>query len=250
MEHASSATSDLLKSGVAIVGRGRLGRALATALPAAGIPVLGPLGRGARCADAAAVLLCVPDREIAAAAAAVAPGRPVGHCSGAATLARLAPHEAFSLHPLLSVTADRPAPFAGAGCAVAGSTPRALDLARALAVALRMTPVEVADTDRALYHAAASMASNYLVALESAAAGLAARTGVPRELLAPLVRATVEHWAAQGPRALTGPIARGDHETVARQRAAVAERAPELLPLWDVMAERTAAIARAGGRPA
>lgn len=250
MERGSSAISDLLKSGIAIVGGGRLGRALVGALPAAGIPVSGPFGRGARCADAPVVLLCVPDREIAPAAAAVAPGRLVGHCSGAATLAPLAPHEAFSLHPLLAVTAGRAAGFAGAGCAVAGSTPRALALASALAAALHMRAVAVADADRALYHAAASMASNYLVTLESAAAGLAARIGVPRELLAPLVRATVEHWAAQGPRALTGPIARGDDETVARQRAAIAERAPELLPLWDVFVERTAALARVSETPA
>ncbi|MDE3171497.1 MAG: DUF2520 domain-containing protein, partial [Gemmatimonadota bacterium] len=224
-----------------MVGGGRLGRALSAALPAAGIPVRGPLGRGARVEDAAVVLLCVPDREIAAAAAAVPPGRLVGHCSGAATLAPLAPHEGFSLHPLLSVAAGRPAAFAGAGCAVAGATPRALDLARALAGTLRMTPVEVADADRALYHAAASVASNYLVTLESAAAELGARAGVPRELLVQLARTSMDHWAAQGARALTGPIARGDDETVARQRAAVAERAPELLPLWDALAERTAA---------
>jgi predicted short-subunit dehydrogenase-like oxidoreductase (DUF2520 family) len=247
VKHASSVTTDLLKSGIAIVGGGRMGRALAAAIPAAGIPVRGPFGRGASCDDASVVLLCVPDREIAAAAAAVVPGRLVGHCSGAATLAPLAPHEAFSLHPLLAVAADRPAPFAGAGCAVAGSTFRALDVARALAGALRMRAVEVADADRALYHAAASMASNYLVTLESAAADLAAATGVARELLVPLVRVTVDHWAALGARALTGPIARGDEETVARQRAAVAERAPDLLPLWDALAQRTATLARGVG---
>ena len=219
-----------------------MGRALAAVLPGAGIPVHGPLGRGERCEADGVVLLCVPDREIAAAAAAVAPGRLVGHCSGAATLEPLRPHEAFSLHPLMTVAAGRPAKFAGAGCAIAGSTERALDAARAIAAALRMHAVVVGDADRALYHAAASMASNYLVTLESAAAQLAARAGVPREMLVPLVRAAVETWAAAGAGALTGPIARGDRETVARQRAAVAERAPELLALWDAFVERTAAL--------
>ena len=58
------------------------------------------------------------------------------------------------------------------------------------------------------------------------------------------MRATVENWAADGPAALTGPIARGDEATVARQRDAVAERTPELLPLWDPLAERTREVAR------
>jgi len=59
------------------------------------------------------------------------------------------------------------------------------------------------------------------------------------------VRAAVENWARLGAReALTGPIARGDAATVARQRAAVAERAPDLLALFDAMADATAALAR------
>lgn len=220
-----------------------MGRALASALPAAGVPVRGPLGRGESCAEDAIVLLCVPDREIAAAARAVAPGRLVGHCSGAGTLEPLRPHEAFSLHPLMTVPFHRPALFEGAGCAIAGSTDRGLDVARGLAVALGMHPVLVADADRAVYHAAATMASNYLVTLESAAAALASQAGVPRALLVPLVRAAAEHWASAGDQALTGPIARGDTDTVARQRAAVAERAPDLLPLWDALVDRTAALA-------
>jgi predicted short-subunit dehydrogenase-like oxidoreductase (DUF2520 family) len=83
------------------------------------------------------------------------------------------------------------------------------------------------------------MASNYLVALEDAAARLLATTGASRELLVPLVRMTVENWARDGASALTGPIARGDEETVARQRAAVAERTPELLELFDALADST-----------
>lgn len=224
-----------------------MGRALAAAFPAVGIPVRGPLGRGESCAADRVVLLCVPDREIARAAAAVAPGRLVGHCSGAATLEPLAPHEAFSIHPLMTVSGDGPTVFDGAGCAVAGTTAGALAVARSLASALRMVSVDVADGDRALYHAAASMASNYLVTLESAAAELAERVGVERALIVPLARAALENWARSGSRALTGPVARGDEATVARQRAAVAERASELLPLWDAFVERTIALARPAG---
>jgi predicted short-subunit dehydrogenase-like oxidoreductase (DUF2520 family) len=228
----------------AVVGRGRLGSALAPALAAAGIEVDGPLGRGADLADAGAVLLCVPDGEIARAAQAIEPGPLVGHCSGAVGLDVLAGHEAFSLHPLMTVTSEG-ARFAGAGCAIAGATPRARRAAASMAHALGMKPVEIADEHRAAYHAAASMASNFLVTLEAAAERLARDAGADRELLAPLVRATVDNWAAHGAeRALTGPLVRGDEATVARQRAAVAQRAPELVELFDALAEATRRLAR------
>lgn len=231
----------------AIVGAGRLGRALAAGLREAGVDVDGPLGRGARCLDADVAILAVPDAQIANAAAAVAPGRLVGHCSGATTLDVLAPHEAFSLHPLMTVPADGPARLAGAAAAVAGSTPHARDLAHRLAFQLGLTPIDVADADRAAYHAAASIASNFLVTLEAAAERLAESAGVDRGALVPLVRATVENWAAMGgERALTGPIARGDHATVARQRAAIAERTPDLLELFDALAEATRSLAAQG----
>jgi predicted short-subunit dehydrogenase-like oxidoreductase (DUF2520 family) len=226
-----------------IVGRGRLGAALAAALRATGYSVEGPLGRGADGAGAHAVLLCVPDAQIAAAAANVAPGRLVGHCSGATGLAPLTPHEAFSFHPLMTVTAAG-AQFAGAGAAIAGATPRALAFAAGLASVLGMDAIEIVDDDRAAYHAAASIASNFLVTLEAAAERLAATTGTDRRLLVPLVRATVENWAELGPeRALTGPVARGDEATIARQRAAVAERTPELLALFDSLVEATRMLA-------
>ena len=227
---------------IAIIGDGRLGRALAAALRAADRPVSGPLGR---CPDvgSAHVLLCVPDGEIAAAAAAVPrlDGRLVGHVSGATTLEPLAPHDAFSLHPLMTVTGDAPAAFAGAGAAVAGSTEAARAFAEELAADLGMTTIEVPDADRAAYHAAASIASNFLVTLQAAAEQL---LGHDRDVLVPLVRATVENWAALGPeRALTGPIARGDEATVERQRATIADRAPELLPMFDALAGLTRDVA-------
>lgn len=220
-----------------------MGEALVAALDAAGVAVRGPLGRGAAGDDAAVVLLCVPDREIAAAAAGVAPGPLVGHVSASSPLDLLAPHERFALHPLLSVVGAG-ARFAGATCAIDGSTPRALSAARGLAERLEMRAIVVSESDRALYHAAASLASNYLVTLEWMAERLAARVGVDRGALAPLVRATVEQWVALGARgALTGPIVRGDMETAARQRAAVAAAAPDLLPAWDALAAATTALA-------
>ncbi len=160
--------------------------------------------------------------------AAIPAGAPVGHCSGATTLDVLAPHECFSLHPLMTVPADAPADvLTGAGAAVAGSTPRALALARGLAELLAMQPIEIAEADRAAYHAAACIASNFLVTLEGAAERVAATAGLSRELLVPLVRATVENWAALGPEAaLTGPVARGDepHDRASAGRARLSAR--------------------------
>jgi predicted short-subunit dehydrogenase-like oxidoreductase (DUF2520 family) len=223
-------------SRIAIIGRGRLGTALSAALRAAGRPVDGPLGRGEPPpATVEAVLLCVPDAEIASVAAGLPDGPLVGHCSGATPLTVLGERERFGLHPLMTVT-EEGAVFAGAGGAVGGSTPRALAFARALADDLGMNVVELDDEDRAAYHAAASIASNFLVTLESAAERM---LGHDRELLVPLVRATVENWARLGDAALTGPIARGDEETVERQRAAVEERAPELLAMFDALVDAT-----------
>jgi predicted short-subunit dehydrogenase-like oxidoreductase (DUF2520 family) len=231
---------------IAIVGRGRLGPALAGALRAAGHPVTGPLGRGADGAGADIALLCVPDAEIAAAARAIAPrgGLIVGHCSGATGLDALAPHEALGLHPLMTVTRQG-AVFAGAGAAIAGTTDRAEATARAIAESVGLRPFAMADEDRAAYHAAASIAANFLTTLEAGAERLAATAGVPRDALVPLVRAAVANWAALGGRdALTGPIARGDVAVVAHQRAAVEQRTPELLDLFDALAAATRALAK------
>jgi predicted short-subunit dehydrogenase-like oxidoreductase (DUF2520 family) len=224
---------------IAIVGGGRLGRALTAALRTAGVRVSGPHGRGFAGTAVDAVLLCVPDTEIAAAAAAIVPGPLVGHCSGATGLEALAPHEAFGLHPLMTVT-HVGADFAGAGAAVAGTTDRARNLATRLAQQLGMRPFALAEHDRAAYHAGASMASNFLVTLEEAAQRV---SGIERELLLPLVQATVERWAAEGAASLTGPIARGDEGTVIRHREAIADRAPDLLELYDVLADATRAVA-------
>lgn len=227
----------------AVVGRGRLGRALAAALAEAGHHVDGPLGRGADARGSDVALLCVPDAEIASAAAAVARGPVVGHSSGALGLEVLGERPRLSLHPLMTVT-EAGARFTGAGCAIAGSGDQALAVAERLARDLGMRPVHVDEDDRAAYHAAASVASNYLVTLQAAAERLAASAGLEREHLVALVRATVDNWAAMGSqRALTGPVARGDEATVDRQRAAVAERSPELLELWDAMTEATRELA-------
>jgi predicted short-subunit dehydrogenase-like oxidoreductase (DUF2520 family) len=225
----------------AIVGAGRLGTVLAAALsehPALrhGEPI--PAGTDV-------VLLCVPDGKIAEAAAAVEPGPLLGHCSGATGLDVFGDREGFSLHPLMSIPAGSEAGvLRGAGAAVDGTTEHALQVADTLAGALGMLATRVAPEDRVAYHAASAIAANFLVALEACAERLAATTGITRAQLAPLVLATAEHWARLGPEAaLTGAIARGDEDTVQRHRATVAERTPEILALWDELAEVTRAVA-------
>ncbi len=210
----------------------------------ASVPSLtGPFGRGFDGTGCDVVLLAVSDDEIARAAAVIAPGPVVGHCAGSLGVEVLAPHEAFAMHPLMTVAGDG-ARFACAGAAIAGSTERALQVARVLANALHMRPVEIADRDRAAYHAAASIASNFLVTLEDAAEVMLRTAGAGREILVPLIRATIDNWASLGsPAALTGPIVRGDEATVARQREAVLARAPELIALFDALCDRTRAIA-------
>ena len=237
---------------VGVVGAGRLGAALAGALAAAGVDVAGPLGRGERPEGCDAIVLCVPDAEIPAAAEAVAGAAPlVGHTSGATPLSALAPAggDGFGLHPLQTFApGDGPEAFAGAGCAVAGCTPAALAFAADLARTLGMTPFEIDEEGRAADHAAASIASNFLVTLLAAAERIAAGAGLEpaeaRKLLLPLVGRTLDNVAALGPeRALTGPVARGDDATVARQREAVAEVAPELLALFDELVRQTRELA-------
>lgn len=236
-----------------IVGVGRLGGSLVRAATDAGLEVAaaGRDDAAEAATGAEIVLLCVPDAEIAAAAEVAARAEPlprfVGHTSGATTLAALAPVAAagaatFSLHPLQSFADAGTTPH-GAPCAVTGSDPRALAVAKGLAGRLGMHPFEVAEESRAAYHAAASIASNFLVALEESAVELLRKAGIeePRELLAALVLRTAANWSERGPEALTGPIARGDEATVERQRAAIAETAPELLDLFDALAGRARA---------
>jgi predicted short-subunit dehydrogenase-like oxidoreductase (DUF2520 family) len=245
----TAATADPLR--VAVVGRGRVGAVMARALRQAGHEVEGPLGRDERPEGRIDVLLhCVPDAAIPAAAGALAGCAAfVGHTSGATPLTVLeaAGGEAFGLHPLQTI-AGPGSDLRGCGCAIAGRSAAARELATRLAVDLGMRPVEIADRDRPAYHAAASVASNFLLTLEAAAERIAAGAGIgaedARRLLGPLVLTTVENWLALGPEAaLTGPVARGDEATIAAQRAAVEETAPELLPLFDLLVERTALLA-------
>ncbi len=237
-----------------IIGAGRLGRSIAAAQVAtdAAPPVL--LGREYATHDlsGAVLLLCVPDREIGAVAASIRQSgnlpHAIGHTSGATTLDALDGCDTgggrFSVHPLQTVpTAETD--LSGSPAALAASTGESMELATQIALGLGMEPFRIGEADRAMYHAAASIASNFLITLEETAASMMAGIGVddPRRVLAPLVRQSLENWTAAGADALTGPIVRGDAETVATHREAISDFRPELLGFYDTLAERTREVA-------
>lgn len=213
---------------VNVIGRGRVGSALAARLQERGVEL---------CGDAEVVLLCVPDMAIPDVAGGLTPGPWIGHTSGATPLSALWPHERrFGLHPLQ--TFDRsgdPRQLDGAHAAVTGETDEAREVGRELAERLGLRPFDLAESDRALYHAGAAIASNYLVTLHRAASDVFAEVGAPPAGLETLMRRVIDNGFE-----LTGPISRGDWETVERHLAALRERKPQLEPLYRVLAEATA----------
>ncbi|WP_223587339.1 Rossmann-like and DUF2520 domain-containing protein [Microbacterium sp. OVT16B] len=220
----------------AIVGAGRLGGLLARALRASGFDVRGPFRRADEIPETDIAILAVPDAAIADAANSTKNTR-TAHLSGATGLDAVD----FSIHPLQTFTGgETPDVFHGIGAAIDGRTEEDKSLARDLARALGMTPFTV--TDRAAYHTAASFASNFVLTVLDAAEQLTIAAGVenPREVLAPLVRQSVDNWQHQGAAdALTGPIVRGDEATVATQRAATGAHRD----LFDALATATRRIA-------
>ena len=210
-----------------IIGPGRAGSALATALTSVGWRVDGPLGRDHDPATATdgvrVVLLAVADRDVAALAASLAPGDAVvAHVAGSLGLEVLAPHpRVASVHPLVSLPdAELGArQLAGAWFAVAGDP-----VAAEIVDALGGRSVAVADEDRTAYHATAAVAANHLVALLGQVERLARQVGMPLEAYLDLARGALDNVAEVGPAAaLTGPVARGDRATVARHLAAIPE---------------------------
>jgi predicted short-subunit dehydrogenase-like oxidoreductase (DUF2520 family) len=215
-----------------VIGSGRVGSAVTARLRERGIAVDGD--------GAELVLLCVPDSAIGEVAASVAPGPWVAHVSGATPLAALSPHaRRFSVHPLQTFTRARGAEqLDGAWAAVTAETEAARATGRALAELLGLRPFDLADSARTLYHAGAVFASNYVVTLQRAASLLFESAGVPPQALEPLMRRTIENGFE-----LTGPIARGDWDTVAAHRAAIREQHPELDHLYETLAGATLALA-------
>lgn len=222
---------ELIES-VQVVGAGRVGSAVSARLAERGVA----LDRD----EPELVLLCVPDRAIAEVAAATPAGPWVAHVSGATPLAALDPHaRRFSVHPLQTFTRSRgPEQLDGAFAAVTAESDAARAAGFSLARTLGLEPFALADDRRALYHAGAAIASNYLVTLRRAAGDLLEAAGAPPGALDPLMRRTIENGFE-----LTGPISRGDWETVAKHVAAIRAARPELEEMYTVLAETTKAYA-------
>ena len=216
---------------VNVIGSGRVGSAVSARLRERGVAVR---------PNAELVLLCVPDTAIRSVARDLEPGPWVAHVSGATPLAALELHASrFSMHPLQTFTRARgPEQLDGAWAAVTAESDAARATGYWLAETLGLRPFDLADSARTLYHAGAVFASNYIVTLERAAALLFDSAGAPPEALEPLMRRTIENGFE-----LTGPIARGDWDTVAAHRAAIQERRPELDHLYETLAGATLALA-------
>jgi len=236
---------------VGIVGAGRMGTGLALALARAGTPVrltsrrevrvpaplrvaVAPDGPDAGwLRDASVVVLAVTDDRIRDLAQRLWDGRAITatqtvlHCSGVLgqeALAPLVPTRAAlgSLHPLQTISEPEVAPerFKGAWAAVEGSA-AAMEKAEAIARSVGLKPFRITAKAKTLYHAGAVFASNYLVVVEAVAQRLLRHAGLSDDdawaALSPLVRGTITNLLAGDPRAaLTGPVARGDTETILR----------------------------------
>jgi predicted short-subunit dehydrogenase-like oxidoreductase (DUF2520 family) len=214
---------------VNVIGRGRVGSAVAARLEERGVAL--------RDDGAELTLLCVPDAVIRDVARDLVPGPGwIAHVSGGTPLAALDPHERrFGLHPVQTFTRARgPEQLDGAFAAVTAETPEARERGYELARLLSLKPFELADDARSLYHAGAAIASNYLVTLHRVASELFRSAGAPPEALVPLMQRTIENGFE-----LTGPIERGDWETVEAHREAIRASRPDLEPLYDVLAEAT-----------
>ncbi len=191
--------------------------------------------------DTTVVLLAVPDRAIPEVAYDIArmgptpPGCVVLHLSGAISTDVLAPLHAAgfavgSLHPLQAVadawiSGDR---LVGSAFAIAGE-PAAMNAARRIVNSLEGLPLVIPPTLRPLYHAAAVMVSNYTIALVSMGARLLMEAGVSERdavpALLPLLQGTVSNIEHLGvPAALTGPIPRGDADTIRLHLARLSDR--------------------------
>jgi predicted short-subunit dehydrogenase-like oxidoreductase (DUF2520 family) len=261
---------------IVLVGPGRAGTAVSLAARRAGHEFTAVAGRNAdRVAEAAAALaaeplaltdplppsdllvIAVSDDAISDVAAVVEPAlrtEAAVHLSGAVPIAALAALEdrglaIGSFHPLQTL----PTPEAGAQripgawIAVTVADRWLGDRLHDLATSLGARPFDLTDDVKPLYHAAAAAAANFTLVSLTMAQDLFAEAGVPRQAAAPLVDAVVANAFALGAReALTGPIARGDVETVRRQVAAVEARAPDWAPTFRVLVAETAAVAGRG----
>jgi len=214
---------------VHVVGHGRLGSAVSARLAERGVRAVDT--------DADLTLLCVPDRAIAEVAQKTSTGPWIAHMSGAVPLSALSPHQRrFGVHPLQTFrVGGGPEQLDGASAAVTAENAEARERGRWLAGCLNLKPFDLDEDKRVLYHAGATMASNFLVTLYRASRQLVEAAGAPPEGLLTLMRRTIDNGFE-----LTGPISRGDWATVEAHLAAIHEQgAQEIEDLYRAMARAT-----------
>ena len=278
---ASSRGSHPAQLAVGVVGAGRVGTALAVALSRAGHRVVAvsalseaSLRRIERAlpgtavrppedviASADLILLTVPDDVLPGLVAGLAvtgvplAGRMLAHASGRHGLAVLEPAVRrgalpLALHPVMTFTGrpDDVDRLAGISFGVT-APPQLRTAAEALVLEMGGEPVFIAEETRGLYHAAIAGAANHLVTLVVQGCDLLAAAGVaePARLLGPLLSAALDNSLRLGDAALTGPVARGDADTVASHLAALRAAAPQTLPAYLALARLTADRALAAG---
>jgi predicted short-subunit dehydrogenase-like oxidoreductase (DUF2520 family) len=271
-----------MKASIGFIGCGVTGTAIACLLHRQAYPVVAAYSRSlastARlssfcegstiCTDpqqvgdlASVVFITTPDDVISDIASVIAwhPGQVVIHCSGVHStdiLAHAGQCEAHSacLHPLQTFAGidEAISTIAGSTIAIEGEG-KGLAVARELAVALDGNVILLNSGDKVLYHAAAVTLSNYLVALIKMAAEFWQSLGVSQEnavrAMLPLLKGTVNNIERVGvPGCLTGPIARGDIETIKKHLAALEKSHPESLELYRLLGLKTLPIASSKGR--
>ncbi len=266
---------------VGVVGAGRVGTTLAAALRRAGHEVVavsavsdGSLRRAERDLPGVAIkpppevvaaadlaLLTVPDDVLPGLVAGLAAtgtaleGRLLAHTSGRHGLAVLEPAVRvgalpLALHPVMTFTGRRDDLDKLAGSPFGVTAPDALrPVAEVLVMEMGGEPVFIDDARRELYHAALASSANHLVTLVNQATDLLRQAGVeqPARMLSPLLYAALDNALRLGDDALTGPVARGDADTVASHIAALRQAAPEALPAYLALARLTADRALASG---
>jgi predicted short-subunit dehydrogenase-like oxidoreductase (DUF2520 family) len=266
---------------VGVVGAGRVGTALAASLRRSGHRIVAVSavseaslrrvderlpGTPVRppqevVAESDLVLLTVPDDALPALVSGLVAtgtelaGRLVMHASGRHGLAVLEPATRrgalpLALHPVMTFTGRPDDVDRLAGVSFGVTTPEQLrPVAEVLVMEMGGEPVFIAEEDRGLYHAALAGAANHLVTLIVQAADLLRTAGVaePSRMLGPLLGAALDNALRLGDAALTGPVARGDAETIAGHLAALAAAAPEALPAYLALARLTADRALASG---
>lgn len=209
------------------------------------------------------ILISVPDSEIEDVAQGISrcPGLKrgvlVGHTSG--TLSSESLHHVktrgcptFSLHPIQT--------FASVESAVKAmhqsyfgieGDPEALKLVEEIVISIGGKPLLMDPALKPLYHAALCVASNFLVTLLDIAVRLCRGAGLKKEkgleVMLPLIKTTVSNFERSGTGALTGPIERGDADTLTRQLNAIETLEPEMIPVYLALAKATVSVAQEKG---